>query len=234
MTLVLLLSAGSTFAYFTLRNYNANLYPAAFAPKATSTIPNLNTDPSGFYSWITSRQKANVQSFADTTLGWDASSTCTMVNGNYKASAQPSAGTIILSSCQAAKTNYLDFVFQVDMTMTRSETAGLFFRSNSVLNAVYLFEVNSDNTYYLNNSTQSFSSQNRIVPQASFSGQTTNTLTVIARGHDIYLFINRHFLAHASDATTGSGQIGLFVEAQPTDQGGALADFSNLKIWTLA
>jgi hypothetical protein len=118
--------------------------------------------------------------------------------------------------------------------MTRSETAGLIFCSNSVLNADYLFEVNSNNTYFLNTSTLSLSAQNSLVPKGSFSGQTTNTVTVIARGHDIYLFINRHFLTHASDATTSSGQIGLFVDAQPTDQGGAIANFSNLKEWTLS
>jgi hypothetical protein len=134
----------------------------------------------------------------------------------------------------ANQTNYVDFIYQVDMTMTRSETAGLIFRSNSVLKAYYLFEVNSDNTYFLNTSTQSLSSQNSLVPKTSFSGQGTNTLTVIAQGHDIYLFINRHFLTHTSDATTGSGQIGLFVDAQPTDQGGAIANFSNLKVWTLS
>ncbi len=230
-TLVLLISAGSTFAYFAFRNYNVKPHVVASSSKPT-VAPDLNKDPAGFYTWETSKQ-ADVQSFADSTLGWSTSNGCTIVNGNYESSAQPSAGSVIVNQCQAAKANYVDFVYQVDMTMTRSETAGMFFRSNSVLNAVYLFEVNSDNTYYLNSSTQSFSAQNKLVSQASFSGQTTNTLTVIARGHDIYLFINRHFLAHTSDATSGSGQIGLFVEARDTDKGGAAADFSNLKIWKL-
>jgi hypothetical protein len=94
--------------------------------------------------------------------------------------------------------------------------------------------VNADNTYFLNTSTPSFSAQNTLIPKGPYSGQATNTLTVIARGHDIYLFINRHFLTHTSDATSGSGQIGLFIDAQPTDQGGAIATFSNLQVWTLS
>lgn len=242
VTLVLLISGISTFAYITLGNYNSKVHTAASPPpvaRATPTIaitptaPDVHTDPSGFYTWVTSRQPANVQSFADTRPGWNTSNGCSFVNGNYRASAQPAAGVIVLNSCLAEKTNYVDFVFQVDMTMTGGQSAGLIFRSNSVLNADYLFEVGSDNTYLLNSSNLSLSSQNKIIPSGSFSGQTTNTLTVIARGHDIYLFINQHYLATGTDATTGSGQIGVFVDARPTDQGGAKADFNNLKIWTL-
>jgi serine/threonine protein kinase len=242
--LVLLISGGAALAYISLKGYKAQTHVGTATPKPTAaptlavtpTPPDLNTDPSGFYNWVTSKQPANVQSFADTTQGWDTNSGCGVVNGNYQASAQSSAGSVILTSCLAQQTNYTDFIYQVDLTMTRSETAGLIFRNNSVLNADYLFEVNSDNTYFLNSSTPSLSAQNALIPQRSFSGQTTNplTLTVIARGHDIYLFINRHFLAHVSDATSGSGQIGLFVDAHPTDQGGAIATFSNLKVWTLS
>jgi serine/threonine protein kinase len=240
--LVLLLSGGTVLAYISLNSHNAKTQVATSTSKATATPtlavtptpPELNTDPSGFYNWVTSKQQASVQSFADTTPGWDIANGCGFVNGNYQVSAQPSAGTVILTSCLAKQSNYIDFIYQVDLTMTRSETAGLIFRSNSVLNADYLLEVNSDNTYFLNSSTPSLSAQNGLIPKTSFSGKTTNTLTVIARGHDIYLFINQHFLAHTSDATSSSGQIGMFVDAQPTDQGGAIATFSNLKVWTLS
>ena len=237
--LVLLVSGISTFVYAASGNNNFKTLLGASTSKATPTIaatptiPDAHTDPSGFYTWITSRQPANVQSFADTTLGWDTSPGCSFVNGNYQVSAQPAQGVVILAPCLAEKTNYVDFVFQVDMTVTRSETAGLIFHSNSVLNAEYLFPVNSDNTYLLNTSTLSFSSQNTIAPQTAFSGQTPNRLTVIAHGHDISLFINGHHLTTVSDATASSGQIGLFVEARPTDKGTVTANFSNLKIWTL-
>jgi len=237
VALVLLISGSTIFAYLTLSNDHAKTPVVTAPPKATMIItpsaPDLHTDPSGFYTWLTSRQTANVQSFTDPTLGWETSGNCAFVNRDYQVSAQPSPGVVILASCLATKTNYIDFAFQVDMTMSRSETAGLIFRSNSVLNADYLFEVNSNATYFLNASTLSLSSQTSIIPSGSFPGQTTNTVTVIARGHDIYLFINRHFLMQTSDATTSSGQIGLFVDAQPSDQGGAIANFSNLKIWTL-
>jgi len=241
--LVLLISGGAALAYIALNNDTSEIIVVTAARKTTATPtvavtptpPELNTDPSGFYTWVTSRQPANVQSFADTTSGWDTANGCALVNGNYQVSAQPSPGTVILNSCLAKQTDYIDFIYQVDLTMTRGETAGLIFRNNTVLNADYLFEVNSDSTYFLNSSTSSLSTQNGLVPKASFSGQkTTNTLTVIARGHDIYLFINQHFLAHASDATSSSGQIGLFVDAHSTDQGGAIATFSNLKVWTLS
>jgi hypothetical protein len=239
VTLVLLVSGISTFTYIVLGNNGKThgaVSPARVTPTiaATPTTPDAHTDPSGFYTWVTSKQPANVQSFADTTLGWDTSPDCSLVNGRYQVSAQPASGVVILDSCMAQKTNYVDFVFQVDMTMTKSETAGLIFHHNSVLNAEYLFSVNSDNTYLLSTSNLSYSSQNTIAPSKSFSGQTPNTLTVIARGHDISLFINGHYLTTASDATTSSGQIGLFVEANPNDQGHATVDFSNLKIWTLS
>ncbi len=237
VTLVLLILGISTFV---LNNYTFKTRGPASPPTTTSmitatpTIPDLHTDPNGFYTWITSRQPANVQSFTDATLGWETSSSCSLSNENYQVGAQPTPGAIIVNSCMAKKTNYVNFVFQVDITRMRSETAGLVFRSNSVLNAEYLFEVNSDNTYFLNTSNLSYSAQSTLTPSRSFSGQTPNTLTVIARNHDIYLFINRHYLTTINDATTSSGQIGLFVEARPNDQGGAEAAFSTLKIWTLS
>lgn len=236
--LVLLVSGGATLAYISLNSNNAKMHVASSVPRATvtPTPPELNTDPAGFYNWVTSRRPASVQSFADTTLGWGTANGCGFVNGNYQVSAQSSANSVILNSCLAEQTNYIDFIYQVDLKMTRGETAGLIFRKNTVLNADYLFEVNADNTYFLNSSTPSLSAQNGLIPKTAFSGQVTGTLTltVITRGHDIYLFINKHFLAHASDATSSSGQIGLFVDAQPTDQGGAIATFSNLGVWTLS
>ncbi len=240
--LVLLVSGIGTFVYTAsgANNFKTLLsasHPAAIATPtiaATPTMPDAHTDPSGFYTWITSRQPANVQSFADTTPGWDTSSSCSFVDGNYQVSAQPAKDAIILSQCLAEKTNYVDFVFQADMTLKNRETAGLIFHSNSVLNAEYLFVVNANDTYLLNTSNLSYSSQNTIAPQQSFSGQIPNTLTVIAHDHDISLFINRHLLTTVSDATASSGQIGFFVEAGPTDKGGAMAKFSNLKVWTLS
>ncbi len=202
---------------------------------ATPTVPDLQTDPAGYYTWVTSKQPADVQSFVDATQGWDTANGCTFVNGNYQINAQPQAGVVIFASCMAQKTNFIDFAYQVDLTMTRSETAGLIFRNNSVVGADYFFEVNADNTYFLNASNAALSAQNTLVPSGpTFSGQPTNRLAVIARGHEIYLFINGHFLAHTSDATSSSGQIGLFVDAHPSDQGGAIATFSNLKVWKLS
>jgi serine/threonine protein kinase len=244
VALLLLLSSGTTLAYFSLNGHAFRMPLLTFIPgasvKATPTTkaapPDLNTDPSGFYNWVTSRQTASVQSFTDTRLGWDTTNGCSFANSDYQASAQPAAESITFTSCLAEQTNYIDFIYQADMTLASSETAGLIFRNNTILNADYLFEVSADHTYFLNSATPSLSAQNMLLPRASFSGQTTSplTLTVIARGHDIYLFINRHFLAHTSDATSSSGQIGLFVDAKPTDQSQAIATFSNLKVWTLA
>ncbi|MBA2682724.1 MAG: serine/threonine protein kinase, partial [Ktedonobacteraceae bacterium] len=240
VTLVLLISGIGTFVYIASDTNNFKTYLAASPPKvtptiaATPTIPDAHTDPAGFYTWITSRQPANAQSFTDPMLGWDTSTDCSLVNGKYQVSAQPTQGAVILNSCLAEKTNYVDFVFQVDMTVTNSETAGLIFHRNPVLNAQYLFPVNSDSTYLLTTSNLSYSSQNTLVPSGSFSKHTPNRLTVVARSHDISLFINGHYLTTTSDATASSGQIGLFVEAKPTDQGIATAEFSNLKIWALS
>jgi serine/threonine protein kinase len=233
---LLIIAGGTTFAAFTLYNTpkEAPIAKATAMPVATPTAPDVHTDPGGFYTWLTSRQPANVQSFANATLGLDASSDCTLANETYQVSAQPAAGSVILTSCMAEQTNYVNFAFQVDLTMVKSETAGLIFRSNSVLNASYLFEVNSDNTCFLNDSNLSLDTQNALISQKPFSGKTTNTLTVIAQGPEISLFVNGNFLAQVNDATTGSGQIGFFVDAMPTDQGSALANFSNLKIWTLS
>jgi hypothetical protein len=61
----------------------------------------------------------------------------------------------------------------------------------------------------------------------------TNTLTVIARGNDIYLYINQVFLTHVSVNQSGalsSGQIGLFADAINS---ATQVTYTSVRVWKL-
>jgi hypothetical protein len=57
-----------------------------------------------------------------------------------------------------------------------------------------------------------------------------NLLTVIARGSNIYLYVNNHYLTHVTDSKRLSGAVGVFARSDTTATN---VQFSNAKIWNL-
>ena len=57
-----------------------------------------------------------------------------------------------------------------------------------------------------------------------------NTIALVARGNNLYFYINNQFVDTASDGTFTSGKIGVFGEdsTNPTD-----AAFTNAQVWQL-
>jgi len=57
-----------------------------------------------------------------------------------------------------------------------------------------------------------------------------NLITIIARGSDFYLYVNKQFITHAEDSTYSSGQVGLSAGdlTSPTD-----VVYNDAKIWIL-
>lgn len=110
---------------------------------------------------------------------------------------------------------YVNFAFQVQVTILSGDGASLIFRGSQELNKFYRFRIDQYGNYALLLSNNPSTS---VAPQALRAGasqyinqgpEQTNVLTVIATGSDIYLYINSHFIVHERDATLSAGEIGL-------------------------
>lgn len=66
---------------------------------------------------------------------------------------------------------------------------------------------------------------------ASTNGSQPDTLTVVAIGGDLYLYINKQYVEHVHDTTLNSVEIGVFSKDfnNPTE-----IAFSHAQVWQLA
>ncbi|GAC1559007.1 MAG: hypothetical protein NVS2B2_18500 [Ktedonobacteraceae bacterium] len=135
--------------------------------------------------------------------------------------------------CFARSTNFSNFAFQVQMTINQGDEGGLVFRGNSDLAQFYLFSIDQKGTYRLyvsKDSTHNTSiAQDTSAAIKTGTGQS-NTLTVIAKGGTLYLYINKHYIGSASDSTYSSGMLGVFASNASTTTD---VSFSNAQVWTL-
>jgi hypothetical protein len=167
-------------------------------------------------------------------FGWDnqtlENTGCAFVNGAYHSKAVPG----YISPCYASATNFSNFVFQAEMTIITGHTGGLIFRADKTNDKSYVFRVSTDGTYILNKYT--LTSDNRLKSDTLTSGQATgmntgaNLLAVLARGEDLYLFINKKYVATAHDNQYHSGAIGVYTDS---DAGNVEAFFREAQVWQL-
>src|SRR5579883_66936 len=166
---------------------------------------------------------------------WDetsgASGSCAFSGGSYHSSISTAT---LFQPCYAESTNYSNFAFQVDMTITKGDEGGIIFRADSVNDKFYLFRLNADGSYNLYLYVSSRGSDARLLLGGSTKlmkpvGQS-NEITLIAQGTSLLFYLNQQYLDSTADATYSSGKIGVFGESstQPTD-----VAFSNAKVWTL-
>ncbi len=160
---------------------------------------------------------------------------CQLTANGYSSWAEQPGG---VTNCWAGNASTLsDFAYQVQMTITRGNYGGMIFRYNGA--DEYRFSVGQDGTYdfvvTVNGDKGKGGNCCEKLAQGSSTAinqnlNQTNTLTVVARGNNIYLYINGIFINHVIDAHISSGQIGLFAYSYslPTN-----VEFNNLKVWTL-
>lgn len=135
--------------------------------------------------------------------------------------------------CFAQASNFSNFALQVQMTVVQGDIGGVVFRANSASSKFYAFTVGRDSSYGLlisldnkHNNPLTYGDSRAINTNLN----QTNLLTIIARGSNIYLYVNKQYVGSASDSTYSSGQIGLFGadHTNPTD-----VAFSDIQIWQL-
>ena len=162
---------------------------------------------------------------------------CLFTGGKYQAS---ESSTGYYNFCGASIGKLDNFVFQAQMTITRGDAGGLSFRADSVDNAAnfYAFTICTNpicttGSYALYKCLNHSCKDKELAGGASPAingGNQTNLLIVIARGHDIYLYVNSDLVAHVQDSSLSSGDIGMtaYSVQNVTD-----AEFSNVQVWKL-
>lgn len=165
------------------------------------------------------------------TIGSAADGACAFTGGSYH-STMPTVN--FFEPCYALNTNYSNFAFQVNMTITQGDFGGVLLRANGAHSKFYLFRVGIDGAFDLYNYTDNRGSQTTLLltgTSGAIKGlNQSNEITVVAQQTAMYFYLNRQYLGSTNDNSYSAGQIGVFAESakSPTD-----VAFSNAKVWNL-
>lgn len=157
---------------------------------------------------------------------------CAFADGAYHVS-MPKVG--YFRDCFATATNFSNFAYQVQMKIISGSAGGILFRADDVNSKFYYFRLRIDGSYRLYSYQGRLASQSHLLQEGYVQnfhtdlGQT-NLIATIANGTNIYLYVNKQFVAGVSDTDHSYGKIGMFASAStdPTE-----AIFSNVQVWKL-
>lgn len=128
--------------------------------------------------------------------------------------------------------NLANLAIEVSATIIQGDLANIFLRWNGDTQSGYRLYFSSDGRY-----TFEFLDKNDdhvLISQSSSAIHTgtgqSNIITIIARGNNFYLFINKQYVNSVSDETFHSGQIAMGADGRHTDSEVA---FSNVRVWQL-
>lgn len=135
--------------------------------------------------------------------------------------------------CIAHATNFSNFAFQINMTFAHGNSGGLAFRMNGNQQNGYLFNVTLGGVYgiFIIKNNQAGITLTSGQSAAINTGQNAaNMLTIVARGNNIFMYVNKQFIASVSDGTYAAGQIGVFAS---DDSVASDAAFTKAQVWKL-
>ncbi len=131
---------------------------------------------------------------------------------------------------------FSDFAYQVKMTLIKGDCGGVVFRSHDPL--LYYFYICQNGHYGLVRYQDNTDSSKNLVLREGSSSQINvglgqaNSITVLARGHYMYLYVNQVQIDAAYDTSYNEGAIGVLAKAfdlfRPTE-----VAFSDATVWTL-
>jgi hypothetical protein len=139
--------------------------------------------------------------------------------------------------CTAQATNFGDLAFQAKLTVLKGSSSaggGLMFRLDSTALKFYIFGIGADGSYSLallqvvNNKTAVKSLANGFSPAITQGLNQTNTVAVLARGSNFYLYANSQFITQFNDSSSAAGAVGLFGVDNAT---GMDVAFTNAEVW---
>ena len=156
---------------------------------------------------------------------WDETK-CSFSNGAY--TTRTSGG---YSYCLATNTDFSDFVYQVQVTITKGDCGGIVFRLSGTIYDFFLICQDQSYAFFMHKTDTSLLS-------ASASGTRSalhrglnqqNFIAVEAQGSTIKLYVNHQLLKSVDDKVTTHGQIGVIADdlhGHPTE-----VTFSNVDVW---
>ncbi len=161
---------------------------------------------------------------------WETSDFCKFTGSAYHV-LDPQANTY--SPCAGINTDFSDFTFESEMSVSKGDGGGLLFRANEAKSQYYRVAVYTDGTYGIYVYVDTTGQHARTLKSGNV-GQTlndTNTIGVVARGSTITLYVNQTEVASVKDSTYTHGQIGF---AATNLSHSADVVFTNAKVWLLA
>jgi hypothetical protein len=241
ITLLIVMGAGTALYATILHPTELNTYATAVAQGVLTTQANATAtatanSPQNIYNLTIGKNP----SFTDTLDGqhsglWgkssNGSSSCTFANGAYHL--QISAKDFYYS-CLSTGGDFLNCVFQVQLKIITGLGAGLIFRSTNSAFSAYAFTISYTGLYELDISYNS--QQGSILAFGRSSAIKTglnqlNLISVMLRGDEIDLFINKQFVTSVHNQAHPSGAIGLI--ADNTTHISTDTAFSNVQFWNL-
>ena len=195
----------------------------AILSQATSGTPALNDSLSA-----PSSNKWDQISASNSTQ----SGSCAYSGGAYQSS-MPTKG--FFQPCYAEAPTFSNFAYQVQMTIKQGDEGGILFRADTANSKFYLFRITQSGAYglfvYIDN--QGTHAQNLLNNSTTLFKQglnQPNTITVVARGGNLYFYINGQYLDNVNNTTLSSGKIGVFGESNTNS---TVVAFSNAEVWQL-
>jgi len=195
-----------------------SLSPQDIFTQATRGKPAIN-DP---------LNSANGSIWSGSGLGNDR---CLFTNGAFHAQLSDKAFNI---KCYANGTRLSNLAFQVQMTIASGMWGGLLIRADVAQTSFYAFTASIEGYYQFTAVTRAFQGTTLSFgpsPAMKTGLNQSNLLTVIARGDNMYLYINKQYIATVHDSTFTSGSIGLFGASSLTSSGDIA--FNNAQVWKL-
>jgi len=173
-----------------------------------------------------SRQDANYWNVGT----WHQGDSCSFNDGAYHI---VSIEQEYYSWCIAEAPVFSNFVYQVQMKILRGDGGGLVFRARDKSGDYYYFGIGQTGAYNL----YRFSSKEdrQELQSGSSSGIKTglnqvNLLSIVARGAQIAVFVNKQPIAEINDSAYQKGQIGL---AADEDNNTTDVAYTSAQVWTL-
>jgi hypothetical protein len=213
--------------------------PVVAQPPMPTPTPNIATIAQTLYQNVMQRQPTLTDPLnAQDGNNWDnttgATGGCELLSNGYSVSALATGSTEIWAYCLEHSTSFSNFAYQVQMTygvLNAPSPCGLVFRAHGTdMHSSYRLYFGEDGSYELDGYQGTSLINGNGVPINANTNQA-NTLTVIAKNNDIYIYANNQFIAHVADNAGTSGSIGMVCKAPS----GAIsqAGFQFAKIWTI-
>lgn len=216
-------------------NANATATAQANATRVANLTATANASATAFAIQNTYPFSANLKlndPLTDNSKGyqWETSDFCKFTGSAYHV-VDPQTNTY--SPCAGINTDFSDFTFQVEMSISKGDGGGLIFRGNEAKSQYYRFAIYTDGTYgiYVYVDT---TGQNARTLKSGNLGQTlndTNTISVVARGETLALYVNQTEVTSVTDSTYTHGQIGF---SATNLSHAADVIFTNAKVWALS